>query len=464
MNMNRLIKDLKNGNNPEENLGAYSQWMFSSYERLALGRFALDFTEKYDLLAKDEDGIARKVLGTVTQITRDLTSSKTGAFTGDLAKLDEVRTKVIQTMDTMEEYLHYFQLYEHIFNRLSYKFEESLSVIDVREMTEKVMAYITQKQDAGMVNERIQAVFGELPLRLTTSKFFELLEKSCLCYTGARNDMAEAFFARMERCASLPVLDRLNRSESQLYAIAAQFKGAEPAEATKDECRDFTAKLAVAATMVAKELGNGLDLLDMINDLYILLIVQPYKVHPSPEWDRLCGILSAYLKAVDSGDFLDIDEDILGGLSKTVEGEQKYMGEHMMMEDALEEIYEKNKRCIDGMMLGGVFTALRTAQRLFMPGSRVDVTELATYATVGQETVADMIRRLEEVYDRSFKSCGQLMKRSLIAMAFDQMPVAFDRLEDVRDSIRQSLEGCTQQYELAAVENILTDMMNAKVV
>ena len=62
-------------------------------------------------------------------------------------------------MDTMEEYLHYFQLYEHIFNRLSYKFEESLSVIDVREMTEKVMAYITQKQDAGMVNERIQAAF-----------------------------------------------------------------------------------------------------------------------------------------------------------------------------------------------------------------------------------------------------------------------------------------------------------------
>ena len=163
MNMNRLIKDLKNGNNPEENLGAYSQWMFSSYERLALGRFALDFTEKYDLLAKDEDGIARKVLGTVTQITRDLTSSKTGAFTGDLAKLDEVRTKVIQTMDTMEEYLHYFQLYEHIFNRLSYKFEESLSVIDVREMTEKVMAYITQKQDAGMVQRADTGGFWGTP-------------------------------------------------------------------------------------------------------------------------------------------------------------------------------------------------------------------------------------------------------------------------------------------------------------
>ena len=45
--------------------------------------------------------------------------------------------------------------------------------------------------------------------------------------------MAEAFFARMERCASLPVLDRLNRSESQLYAIAAQFKGAEPGRSDK---------------------------------------------------------------------------------------------------------------------------------------------------------------------------------------------------------------------------------------
>ena len=438
--------------------------MFSSYERLALGRFALNFTEKYDLLAKDEDGIAREVLGTVTQITRDLAASGTGAFSKDLAKADEVREKVLQSMDTMEEYLHYFQLYEHIFNRLSYKFEDSLPVIDVEEMTQKVMAYITQKSDAGAVNERIQAVFGELPLRLTTSKFFEFLEKSCSCYTGARSDMVNSFFDRMERCASLPSLDRLNRGEEQLYAIAAQFNGVDPADVTKDECRDLSAKLAVAASMVAKELSNGLDLLDMINYLYILLIVRPYKVSQSQECGQLYNILNAYLKAVDSGDFLDIDEDILGGLAKTVDEEQKYMGEHMMMEDALEEIYEKNRNGIDGMMLGGVFAALRTAQRLFMPGSREDVSELETYVTAGKEDVADRIRRLEDVYERSFKACGQLMKRSLIAMAFDQMPVAFDRLEDVRDNIRQSLEGCTQQYELAAVENILTDMMNAKVV
>ena len=49
--------------------------------------------------------------------------------------------------------------------------------------------------------------------------------------------------------------------------------------------------------MVAKELGNGLDLLDMINDLYILLIVQPYKVHPSPEWGPSLRYFKRLLKS-----------------------------------------------------------------------------------------------------------------------------------------------------------------------
>ena len=197
MNINRLIKDLKNGNNPEENLSAYSQLLLASYERLTLGRFALDFTEKYDVLAKEEGGVA-DILQVVASVTRKIGNGQTDTLAQDLIRLDDMRGKVLENLDALEEYLHYFQLYEHIFNRLNYRFEDSLPLTDDAALARRLMGYITEKQDAETVNERIQAILGELPVRLTTTKFFELLENGCLCYTGARNDMADSFFARME--------------------------------------------------------------------------------------------------------------------------------------------------------------------------------------------------------------------------------------------------------------------------
>lgn len=38
MNINRLIKELKKGNNPEKNLSSYSQLLLAEQQRLAYGK------------------------------------------------------------------------------------------------------------------------------------------------------------------------------------------------------------------------------------------------------------------------------------------------------------------------------------------------------------------------------------------------------------------------------------------
>ncbi len=92
MNINRLIKDLKNGNNPEENLSVYSQLLLSSYERLTLGKFALNFTEKYDVLAKEE-GDTGEILSVIASITRKVGSGQTETLAQDMIRLDDARGK-----------------------------------------------------------------------------------------------------------------------------------------------------------------------------------------------------------------------------------------------------------------------------------------------------------------------------------------------------------------------------------
>lgn len=136
----------------------------------------------------------------------------------------------------------------------------------------------------------------------------------------------------------------------------------------------------------------------------------------------------------------------------------------MLLEDALDTIWTNNQQAIEGMMLGGIYKTLSTAQRLFMTNSRADISQIRPYYQVDREQVSSRIRKLEEIYGQSFKNASQIMKRSLISMALDNIPVPFDSLEKVEAYICQSLALCTEQYERAAVDGLLNDFIQAKVV
>ena len=461
MNINRLIKDLKNGNNPEENLSVYSQLLLTSYIRLSYGDFTLSFTENYDLLAETGQESLKNALEEVRELTGMLCTGNEFPNSDSLDRLGRTRAKLVEELSDIEAYLSYFQFYEYQINRQGAKLEKRSSLPDIQSIVSTVMEYIHASDSPQGVNARIQSVLGELPVRLTTVKFFELLESGCLCYTGARNDMADSFFARMEVMASCPYLSSLNPSSSELYKLAKVFDGLEVSALTADGCAKLKESFDQAALIMAKSLGNYMDMLELVNKLYILIITIPYALHLPKECEELGAVLRAYLKAVDSGDFLDIDADILGILGKNMENKEKYLGEHMFMEDALETVYVQHKSLLDGLMLDGVYMVLRSAQRLFTASSKEDISELTPYYTVEKAEVMTRIRALEDIYRKSFKDSSQAVKRCLIARAFENMPVPFDSIDKIEAYIYQSLESCTDISEKAAVAALLEDLIHS---
>ena len=363
-------------------------------------------------------------------------------------------------MSELEKYIHFLGLYEHIYNRLQFKYESDVKDYDGDVLTEALMAYIAAAKDAENSNERIQSVLGELPVRMTRMKFLELLENSCSCYVGARNDMADDFFAQMQVCAQVPKLCGLNPEWEDLYCIARELDQADVTAVAKEQIKDLADKIQVGGQLLAKQLSYAMDMLELINPLYVLLITTPYIVQPDKDVAEIRRILKAYMKAVDSGDFLDIDEDILGGLEKVVENQEKYLGEQMLLEDTLGYICGKYAAQIDAMMLNGPYRALNMAQRLVGLNPVVDVSHLAPYFNADEAYIRKQIETLGETYSQSFKQSGQLMKRALINMALENMPVPFDHIDKVTEFIRQCLNGCTEVYERAAAADVLSGIIN----
>lgn len=464
MNINRLIKELKSGHNVEQNLKDYSRLLLTSYLRLSFGRFAMNFTENYDVIEKDHQDELMDDFKLVCRGAKCLVTGSDEDMRDICEKAASSRDHVLMIMKDMEDYLHYFKVYEYIVNRQVCKYEEDLDTPDTEVFVSRLMSYISQTEDAQNTNNRIQSVFGELPVRLTTMKFFELLERGCRCYEGARNDMAETFFAHMEAESAAPKLSGLNAEWKELYECAQAFENKDYANLTEAECNSLLEQLDISAKLIAKVLSSAMQLLDMLNDFLIIVMTKPYVVDMPVQYSEICVILRGYLKYVDSNDILDIDADVLGGLAKTVETHRKYIGEHMLMEDSLELICHLHQTEIEQMMSDDVFRVLQSAKRLFPELSRDDIHRIEDYFTADRTYVAERIKKLEECYRESFKAGSQLIKRSLIAMAFEQMPVPFDQMQDVERYIRQSLDGCRDPFEKAACIRLLEDVIQDEAV
>ena len=108
----------------------------------------------------------------------------------ELEELNGLRDDTASAMEANTAYTDVFQAYEYVLNRLEGRFEPQLMGNrnvrpDEEEWTAEIMAYIMDTDEPMVVNERVQSVVGQLPIRLlsffssasTTSAVSSLVQK-----------------------------------------------------------------------------------------------------------------------------------------------------------------------------------------------------------------------------------------------------------------------------------------------
>ena len=375
----------------------------------------------------------------------------------DLNRLDSCRNEVIKVLKELEAYLHFFSAYEHIYNRAEFKFDFEPVTEDIESLTLEIMNYIASASDSQKQNERIQSVLGELPLRLTGLKFEEFVENACKCYVGARSDITDTFFNQMEDVSKAPIANVLSDQWPEMKELALSLENASLDLMTKDELKVLSDRLQLSAQGLAKNLSNGMDLLNIINKLYLLLIVEPYTISND---HALKGyrIIRSYLKSIKSGDFFDIDENILGGLEKILEDQQKYVGEHMFMEDSLGEFYQKYKDVLQTYNCEKMFADLMKAEKLCYGYPLSDIHSVSDVFSADTAYINAKIGALLASYKDSFKQCTRNVRRALMSMAFETMPVPFNTMEQIQDFIYNSFMS-TSGYEKTAGVHMIKNLM-----
>lgn len=87
-----------------------------------------------------------------------------------------MRNNIIRKMQALTYYVDKYNVYEFAYNRVEYKYHDYDMPANYsdEEFTRKIMKYIFDDEDATIINSKICEIIGQLPIRMTKSKIFDM--------------------------------------------------------------------------------------------------------------------------------------------------------------------------------------------------------------------------------------------------------------------------------------------------
>lgn len=491
MDLNKLIKDIKRGKNIEQSLPDYAGALAGSYYNQALYMLAMDLASDYDLIREDtgaDSAYVQQLLDELTEIidaavikdthfadafnesikddlketaedgANENTDEKATDAMKTLAKRTEaIRNAILKKLDTFGAYTYFMQIYEYILNRIENSAAGTENT-DAKAFAGELLSVISADTDVESVNMKIQEVLGELPVRLTAGRFFDMIKQGCKCYAGTRNDIVDAFMESIERCARPVTLETLDASYADLYDLCKTLYEADLAAADEAKRNELTEQMEQAAFYLTEMIRSYVYLADLVNDVWLITMTRPYVVSFNKDMTKSVIVIHEFMKLENKGTFLTPDEDIVGLLRELTDRQDVYQGEHMMLEDALFSIVSERRDAIDELQLTEVFEYLKTCALITSTAIIGEVKSYEQFFAVDTAYIENAVAKLETHFKSVFETVDRMKKRSMMALTIGSLPVVFDSMEEVEDYIVYTLDSCRDVAEKAASMNLLRQM------
>lgn len=417
--------------------------------RYSYNRLALNYDMYYEICGREN--------GPGEPPVRDLGSRfhplLEGLLRGEqpLEELYGLRQAVIERMEQATAYTDCFQAYEYVLNRLEGRLIPAGDTDGDRETDEErlawIMRYITETGESAVINERIQMVVSQLPVRLTKQKFFALVGEGMAVYAGSPRKNVEdmLYILRSEALLNQPA--GMTLAFPQLAGMLAPFERADYRQMTEDEYCLLSERMKEAGEILADYTGELMLLMDLINDLCVVFLSRTGAVMDVAEEERLQAVLRAVREAFSSGAELDTE------LLRQLEGRQEVCCDqwerYSSPMDILEQEAERDPqaetlRRISLLLSGSSFVPLEPRKTGEEPVDRAELDRL----------VGELTGRMAE----GFAGRSRLVVRALMAKVLSSLPVFFGSLDEVRDYVGGCLDSCADEAEKAVCMRLLREL------
>ncbi|WP_313129261.1 hypothetical protein [Anaerocolumna sp.] len=400
-----------------------------------------------------------ELLNEVNEIIKD---SIMGKFSGEgledsVKRLDKVRNTIIDRMNILTGYTDFLQIYEYVLNRVEYRFKNDMEDVNNEAFTAEVLAFIFETKDNIIINERIKEVVGQLPVRMTKAKYFELLGNSISLYKGGERSSLDTYMYMLQTSGAIYRTEGMERVFPELSRLKNDLEKGDYKNLTEREYIDLSNCLELGVRFISSMVNFYYGLQEIVNYLYVIILARPYgdmNENESASFDSLSmvGEINRYFEA-------DKKEPLPEELEERFqfsEGMQEgYFQEISLLEPIFIDIKSNYTELTNSLMLRPIFNIADIARKLLGSSLFVDLNQ-SEISNVADEKYLDQVKEeLISGLTKAFKERSQVANRAVMANTLNKIPVFFQSYGEIEEYIRQSLDQCHDLAEkIASVQLI----------
>ncbi len=416
-------------------------------------RMTLNFYTCYEMMAEKTDEPNARVLALYERYFGFLGSfleKKSVSLDG----FEALRQDTIKEMEKLTAYTDIFQAYEYVMNRVEGRFMPQLvgkQPEDTDAFMEEILNYLTQDSDPSGFHERFQLVVSQLPVRFTKNKFFALIQEGLSIYKGAPEAGLDDMIYVL-RCEAL-----LNRpkegteSWKELYPFLEEFNQTDFKTLEAAEYYHLSSKLEEVSEKITDATGDILMLMDLVNDLYVLLLCGDHAVSDLKDTQVMVEIMSEVLKLFLDKQWKEIPVET-ADLLPQLEGKQETYFEQWIAgeEIPMDELAKSNlPEC----------KVLWKTELLLSGSAFASLEYKASEAMADESMISEKLDELFEEIRQSWKELPKVLTRAAMAKCLSRLPITFKTSDEAQAYIRNSLECCTDEIEKEACVRMLRSIM-----
>jgi hypothetical protein len=365
-----------------------------------------------------------------------------------LAKYTALRDAVIAKMEVVSAYTDRFTVYEYLMNRAELRFTESEKDIDVSDdeaTAQRLVGRIFREQDNNSISLKLKTMLAQLPVRLTTDRFFDIVKKSLELYINSQQSSLKKLDYMIRSASGLFTPDGMDyfadllEAEKQFEAV--KFK--EITETEFDELSDTLGNVTTELTGLSEYIGM---LENAINQLGILVILDGFVSEEAREAAFSTKELTRWI--AENADSKEPVPENLVALFKTGEGRLEELSFGIQKHAAdYDAAVSSNVDVIGEQGLSKETDAIEKCQILASDSIYATLDEDESLDVADGTYIEETALKLEKDLKDLFAKKEQKNKRAVMAAVLGELPVFFSSRKAVLDYVTNSLRNCSDEAE-----------------
>lgn len=472
---NRMDKETKNlyqnilkNKQLEESLPGFLGSLADKYHTQAAVRLALHYYSFYESYCDEGEHwneAIGKLLDQLNQVIgKNIVSSQSGLEHEEAIRtVDKLRSEIIRRMKLLTSYLDVCSIREYILNRIEYRFKETDSLEEDEEFAREILQFIFDSQDNVVINDRIKEVIGQLPIRMTKLKFFDLIRGSIREYIGASQDTLESYLYILRSSALLEVKKEPDPIYPGLQELKKTLFGQDYKNITAEEYEKADQELKEAAAFLEAEIDIYYILQEIVNEVYTLLLCEPYAGMSVSTHEQAGKAALEVVRELNSLFGNGLKQEPPADLLKhfeALEGIQEEMSYDLtVLEEALYQVDLSHRKLAESIMVDKLLNILLLSMDLLSNSLFIDFYEIRSKLIISEVKAGEEAELLIGELTKLLGNCDRMVSRAIMANVLNKVPVFFGSHKEVMDYVLNSLEQCTDLAEKAACFEIIRDMM-----